>query len=225
MGLIDRIKTLVKANLNDLISRAEDPEKILNQALQDMHQNLYEARIEVTKTAAEEKKLEREYRTNKALAEEWEKKAELAVKKGDESLAREALRRKRGYDNLAESFKEQWEEQKKIVASLKVQLAALDAKIDEAERKRRVLIARQKRAAAQKVIHEAMAEVADTTAFEAMDRMEAKVSDIEARAEAAAEISVDELEDEFEKMEEDSEIENELKKLKAKVEDEAASEG
>jgi len=225
MGLIDRIKTLVKANLNDLISRAEDPEKILNQALQDMHQNLYEARIEVTKTAAEEKKLEKEYRTNKALAEEWQKKAELAVKKGDESLAREALRRKRGYDNLAESFKEQWEEQKKIVDSLKVQLAALDAKIDEAERKRRVLIARQRRAAAQKVIHEAMAEVADTTAFEAMERMETKVSDMEARAEAAAEIGFDELEDEFEKMEEDSEIEEELKKLKAKAEDEAASEG
>ena len=149
MGIIERIGTIVRANLNDMLTKAEDPEKIINQTLMDMRQAQYEARMEVAGAIAEGKKLERDYRENLDEAEGWLDKAESAVKSEREDLAREALKRKKTSQDLAEGLKEQLEAHLGMVERLKTQLRALDAKIAEAERKRQILISRQKRAEAQ----------------------------------------------------------------------------
>ena len=156
MSIIDRIGTILRANLNDLLSRAEDPEKIINQTLMDMRQAQYEARMEVAQAIAEGKKLERDYQGNVQESEGWLVKAESALKQERDDLAREALKRKQGSADLADGLKGQLDAHTAMVDKLKTQLRALDAKIGEAERKRQLLIARQKRVEAQQTLSGAL---------------------------------------------------------------------
>jgi phage shock protein A len=218
MSIIDRIGTILRANLNDLLTRAEDPEKIINQTLIDMRQAQYEARMEVARAIAEGKKLERDVDTNRAEAAGWLGKAEAAVQAGREDLAREALRRRKASEDLADGLNEQLLQHDDAVERLKTQLRALDAKISEAERKRQILIARQKRAEAQQSVTSAMARTDTRRAFEAFDRMEGKVASLEDRLAAEAELAADlSMDEEFAALGEDTEIEDELKRLKAQL--------
>ena len=156
MGILDRIRTVLKANINALISKAEDPEKMLNQLIMDMNEQLLEAKKQVAMSIADEKKLERQALENKAQGEDWEKKAMLAVKAGKDDLAKEALLRKQEYDGYAASFQKEFESQHASVEQLKDALRQLQAKIEEASRKKNLLIARAKRAEAQKQIQQTM---------------------------------------------------------------------
>lgn len=225
MSIIERIGTILRANINDLLTRAEDPEKIINQTLIDMRQAQYEARMEVARAIAEGKKLERDVNSNRAEAGSWMSKAEAALKSEREDLAREALRRRKASDDLAEGLNEQLQQHNEAVERLKTQLRALDAKISEAERKRQILIARQKRAEAQQTLSSAVAKTDTRKAFEAFDRMEGKVASLEdrlaAEAELAEELSMDE---EFEALNVDTEVEDELARLKERLGTEAGSE-
>jgi len=218
MGILDRIGTIIRANINDLLSRAEDPEKIINQTLMDMRQAQYEARMEVAQAIAEGKKLERDYKAREREAEGWLAKAQKALESSREDLAREALKRKQSSRALADGLKEQLESHQAMVEKLKTQLLALDAKIDEAERKRQLLIARQKRAEAQQSVSAAMQRTDTRKAFEAFDRMEGKISGLEDRVTAEAELAEDlTLDDEFASLETDTALEEELAALKAQV--------
>lgn len=218
MGIIERIGTILRANLNDLLTRAEDPEKIINQTLMDMRQAQYEARMEVAQAIAEGKKLERDYQGNRKEAESWLGKAEQALKQEREDLAREALKRKAAKTDLAEGLKEQLDAHNAMVEKLKTQMRALDAKIEEAERKRQLLIARQRRAEAQASLSSAMSRTDTRSAFEAFDRMERKVADQEDRLSAQEELEQDlSLDDEFEELESESAVEDELAALKARL--------
>ena len=125
MGILDRIRTVLKSNINALISKAEDPEKMLNQLLMDMNEQLLEAKKQVAMTIADEKKLERQALENKALGADWEKKAMLAVKAGKDDLAKEALVRKQEYDGYAASFQKEYEGQHASVEQLKDALRQL----------------------------------------------------------------------------------------------------
>jgi phage shock protein A len=188
MGIFARIAQLIKSNLNDLISRSEDPEKMLNQVVLDMNNQLVEAKKQVAASIADEKRLAKQFEQETTNATEWERRAMMALRAGNEELAKEALNRKREHDDLANTFKEQWTKQKAAVEQLKKALRMLNDKIEEAKRKKNVLIARKKRAEAQKSIQETMHGLRDQSAFETFERMGQKIDQMEAEAEAAGEL-------------------------------------
>ncbi|MCB9557158.1 MAG: PspA/IM30 family protein [Deltaproteobacteria bacterium] len=189
MGIFSRLGTLIRSNINDMISKAENPEKMLNQVLVDMRQQLVEAKKQVAVAIADEKRLKKQYEDEAAKAADWERKAMMAVRAGDDELARQALSRKAEHDESTGVLKRQWEMQRDAVERLKESLRGLNAKIEEAKRKKNILIARKKRAEAQRTIHQTMAGLNDTSAFETFDRMAARIDQLEAEAEAGAEIA------------------------------------
>jgi phage shock protein A len=188
MGIFSRLAQLIKSNLNDLISKSEDPEKMLNQVVLDMSSQLTEAKKQVAASIADEKRLAKQFEQEVANSGEWERRAMMALRAGNEELAKEALARKKEHDQLAATFKDQWAKQKAAVEQLKKALRMLNDKIEEAKRKKNVLIARKKRAEAQKAIQETMSGLRDQSAFETFDRMAGKIDQLEAEAEAASEI-------------------------------------
>jgi len=189
MGIFSRIKTVVSSNINDLISKAEKPEKMLNQLIIEMNEQLIESKKAVAMAIADEKKLEREKDNQSAQAQEWERKAMLAVNAGKDDLAKEALLRKVEYERAAAEYQKQWESQKASVDQLKESLRELQSKIEEAQRKKNLLIARAKRAEAQQKIQNTISSVSgNRSAFDAFDRMAAKVDQMEAEADAAKEL-------------------------------------
>ena len=216
MGVFDRISRMIRSNISDLLDRAEDPEKILQQIMVDMQQDLREAKLQVAAAIRDQKKLETHYQENADMADRWEKRAISAVEEGDDTLAKEALRRKRASEQLARGYKEQLDEQVKSVQLLKTSLAALEAKIEEARRRKDLLIARQKRAQAQKTISETMSGMSKSSALAALEKMEGRVRAAEMHAEAIAEIETNSLEARFAELE-NGDIDGELAKLKAKV--------
>jgi phage shock protein A len=189
MGIFSRLAQLIRSNLNDLISRSEDPEKMLNQVVLDMNNQLVEAKKQVAASIADEKRLAKQFEQETANGQEWERRAMMALRAGNEELAKEALGRKREHDDLANTYKEQWTKQKAAVDQLKKALRLLNDKIEEAKRKKNVLIARKKRAEAQKAIQETMSGLRDQSAFETFDRMSQKIDQIEAEAEAQGELA------------------------------------
>ncbi|HPE88618.1 MAG TPA: PspA/IM30 family protein [Spirochaetia bacterium] len=190
MGIFDRMKTVISSNINDMINKAENPEKMLNQLVIDMNQQMIESKKSVAMAIADEKKLERELVEQKRLSDDWERKAVIAVKAGRDDLAKEALLRKQEAENYYLQLKPQWESQKASVEKLKETLRQLQNKIDEASRKKNMLVARAKRAEAQQKIQKTLASVSgNTSAFDTFDRMAKKVDELEARADAQAELA------------------------------------
>ncbi len=189
MGIIGRLAQLIRSNLNDLISRSEDPEKMLNQVILEMNTQLVEAKKQVALSIADEKRLAKQFETERATAEEWERKAMMAVRAGDDELAKEALTRQKEHAALSSELEKQWQKQNTAVGSLKNALRMLNSKIEEAKRKKNVLVARKKRAEAQKAIHETMSGLSDNSAFDTFNRMEEKINQMEAEADAQAEVS------------------------------------
>ena len=221
MGIFARLATLIKSNLNDLISRSEDPEKMLNQVVIDMSNQLIEAKKQVAMSIADEKRLAKQVEQEAANAAEWERRAMLAIKAGDDALAKEALARKKEHDSLVTAYKDQWQKQKQAVDQLKTALKLLNNKIEEAKRKKNVLVARKKRAEAQKAIQETLTGLNNASAFETFDRMAAKIDQMEAEAEATTELaeeaSGDTLAARFGKLEVTAGAEDELMALKRKM--------
>ena len=220
MAILQRFWTVVKSNLNHLIGKAEDPEKMLNQMLLDMQEQLVMAKKQVAVAIADEKRLLQQYEQEKQLSAEWEKRAMLAVKAGNDSLATQALARQAEHAKLAQGFEQNWHTQKNAVEQLKVALQKLSEKINDAKRKKNLLIARAKRAEAQQHITETMNGMSSNNAFETIERMEEKIDRMEAEAQAttelANEIVADELMSQFEKLEV-SESSDALAALKAKM--------
>jgi len=189
MGIFSRLKTLIASNVNDMIGKAEKPEKMLNQLIIEMNEQLIESKKAVAMAIADEKKLEREKDNQLAQSKEWERKAMLAVTNGKDDLAKEALLRKQEYDNAGAEYQKQWEAQKASVDGLKESLRELQNKIEEAQRKKNLLIARAKRAEAQQKIQDTISTVSgNRSAFEAFDRMAQKVDQMEAMADASKEL-------------------------------------
>jgi phage shock protein A len=189
MGIFSRLKTLISSNVNDMINKAENPEKMLNQLLIDMNEQLIESKKAVAMAIADEKKLEREMQNQEGQAQEWERKAMLAVRSGKDDLAKEALLRKQEYESAGAEYRKQWEAQKTSVDKLKESLRELQDKIEEAQRKKNLLIARAKRAEAQQKIQSTISSVSgNRTAFDAYDRMARTVDQMEAQADAAKEL-------------------------------------
>jgi phage shock protein A len=223
MGIFSRLGTLIKSNINDLITKAEDPEKMLSQVLLEMQQQLVEAKKAVAVAIADEKKLQKQYVAETDKGKEWERKAMVAVRAGDDNLARQALGRKQEHENIATQFQQQWIAQKQAVEKLKDALRLLNNKIEEAKRKKNILIARKKRAEAQQQIANTMQGLGDTSAFDTFDRMAERIQLMEAEAEAGAELagelSGDTLESKFLQLEQGAggSEDDALAELKAKM--------
>jgi phage shock protein A len=220
MGLFSRLGTLIRSNINELINKAEDPEKMLNQVLVDMKSQLVEAKKQVAVAIADEKRLKKQYQTEAEKAAEWERKAMLAVKAGDDNLAKAALGRKTEHDDVAETLRQQWEAQKQSVEQLKLALRGLDGKIEEAKRKRNILVSRQKRAEAQRTINETLSNINSTSAFDTFERMSDRVTQLEAEAEATAELGAlheASLDQQFKALEASTGVDDQLAALKNRM--------
>ena len=189
MGVLDRLSRLIRSNINDLIARAENPEKMLSQIIEDMRRQLAQAKQEVAVAIADERKLRAQFEESRRQAESWEGRARLAIREGRDDLARQALMRGQEHAGHARDLDEQWRTHRAETEKLKDSLRQLNEKIEEAKRKKNLLIAKQKRAEAQKRIHDTVQGIEDKSAFRAFDRMTAKIEDAERRALASAEIS------------------------------------
>lgn len=217
MGLFDRLSRVVRANLNDLVSKAEDPEKVLEQAVIDMQEDLVQLRQAVARAIATQKRTEQQYNKNQAEANQWQQRAQLALSKGDENLAREALVRKKSFGDSAMTLKSQLDQQMTNVDSLKRNLIALESKISEAKTKKDMLKARANAAKAQKQLQETIGGIDTKSAMGAFERMEDKVMQLEAESQSAAELGGMGLEQQFAALEAGSGVEDELAAMKAQL--------
>lgn len=218
MSILDRLSRLLRANINDLISKAEDPGLIIEQALRDMRSAYSEARSEVADAMSQNAKLQREADTNRRLAAEYDKKAEEALRGGNEDLAREALRRAQNSKDLAKGFDEQIEKQSSTVDQLKTQLRALEAKIDEMESKKSLLAARQKTAQAGATLDRVSGFDKAGGAMDAFEEMEQKVAGMEDRNKAVSELRKEgNFDEQFKDMGREKDLDDAFAALKAKV--------
>ncbi len=214
MGLFDRVSRVVRSNLNAVVSSAEDPEKVLEQTVIDMQEDLIQLRQAVAQAIASQKRLQQQYNQSQTQSNEWQQRAQLALQKGEENLAREALTRKKTFAETANGLKGQLEHQSVQVESLKRNLTALESKLSEAKTKKEMLKARARAAKASEQINQVMGRVDTTSALGAFERMEDKVMQMEASSEAVAELSGDSLEKQFAQLESGSDVNAELEGMK-----------
>lgn len=216
MGLLERLGRLIRANLNSLISRAEDPEKILEQTVIEMQDNLIRLRQAVAQAIATQKRTERQASQAEINAEEWYRRAQLALQKGDETLAREALSRRQSFLETATALRSQISQQSGVVDQLKQNMRTLESKLAEAKTKKDMYIARARSAQASAKLNEMLGNVGTGDAMAAFERMEQRVLQLEAQAEATAELNAGSLEQRFRNLESGS-VDAELEALKAKL--------
>jgi phage shock protein A len=217
MGLFDRIGRVVRANVNSFISAAEDPERILEQTVMEMQHDLIQLRQAVAQAIATQKRTERQSGQAQATAEEWYRRAQLALQKGEETLAKEALTRRKSYQDTAAALNDQIQQQSGIVAQLKQNMVKLESKLSDARTKKDMYIARARSAKASERLNEMMGRMDTGRAMSAFDRMEEKVLQMEARSEAIAELgSGDAIERQFKELESsDPSVDEELAAMKA----------
>jgi len=214
MGFFDRLSRLLRANLNDLVSKAEDPGKILDQSVTDMQADLVKLRQAVATAIASQKRIKNQAEQADAQSKTWYERAELALKKGEEDLAREALSRRKTYQDTATALHSQLNSQSGQVETLKKSLLALEGKIAQAKTKKDMLKARSQAAQAQEQLQSAVSSMGTNSAMAAFDQMEEKVLQQEARSEAAAELAGADLESQFASLEGGSDVDDELAALK-----------
>jgi len=188
MGIFDRLSTLLRSNLNDLISSAENPEKMLNQIITDMGGQLAKAKQQVAAAIADEKRLRDQADAEFKQAEDWEKRAVLAVQEGRDDLAKQALMRHGQHLEHGRQLEATWQSHREETEKLKNSLRDLNEKIEEAKRKKNLLLARQRRAQAQRRISETMSGMSEKSAFEAFARMEERIEQNERQLKAVNEI-------------------------------------
>jgi phage shock protein A len=216
MALLERVSTLVRANLNDLIDKAEEPEKMIKQVILDMQNQLLQVKTQVAIAIADQHLLEKKHKENADKVTEWMRKAELAVDKKEDDLARASLQRVESYRELSENFTQQVADQKAQVENLKSALRKLEQKLTEAEAKSDVLMAQQRRARAVTKASDARIAMGDSSKAATFDRMKRKVAHSEAVSEAKSEIAASNIDDRLAALEKEDRIEQLLAELKGK---------
>ena len=217
MGFFDRLGRLVRANANAALSAAEDPVKILDQSVADMQADLVKLRQAVATAIASQKRIQNQADQADAQAKTWYERAELALKKGEEDLAREALGRRKTCQDTATALQGQLQSQCGQVDQLKKSLVQLESKIAEAKTKKDMLKARAQAAKAQEQLQSAVGSLGTNSAMAAFEKMEEKVQALEARSQAAAELAGADLESQFAALEGAPEVDSELEALKGRL--------
>ena len=214
MGLLERVSTLIRANLNDMIDRAEDPEKMIKQVILDMENQYLQVKTQVAVSIADQHILEKKQREQEDAAKDCMRKAELAVEKTQDDLARAALDRYQTAQRLAQSFQEQVNDQKTQVEILKSALVKLEQKLDEAKSKREVLLARHRRSIALDKAAKAQVALGENSKSAAFDRLKDRVHHTEATATAEVDLLTDDVADKLNRLDRDSEVDRLLTELK-----------
>jgi phage shock protein A len=219
MGILDRISTILRSNINAALDKAENPEKMLDQIIRDMASAIEEAKGQVAGVIAQEKQLEAEKAQAEKQAKEWGQRAEKAIRAGRDDLAREALRRKKDFESNAEQYQQQWDVQHQMVTKLRSQLDLLIRKYDEAVRNRDVLIARHRTAQAQMQMNKTMKGLQGKDLTSDFSRMDRRIKEMEARASAEAELNSasSTIEDQFAQLDAGDDMDDELAALKSKM--------
>ena len=216
MGLIDRIVRVIRANFNSLTAQAEDPEKILEQAVSDMQGDLVQMRQGVAAAIASQKRTERQADQAQSLADQWYQRAQMALQQGNDTMSREALTKRRSYQETATALKSQIEQQNSIVGRLKKDMQTLESKISEARTKKDMYIARARSAEASARMNEMLGGM-NTTSLNAFEQMEEKVLQLEAQSLAIAELGTDDLQNKFASLEASNDIDAEMTAMKAQL--------
>jgi phage shock protein A len=216
MALLERVSTLIRANLNDLIDKAEDPEKLIKQVILDMQNQLMQVKTQVAIAIADQHVLEKKQKEHSEKESEWMRKAELAVDKKQDDLARAALERSMSFKQLAESFTTLEADQKSEVENLKNALRKLEQKLTEAQSKSDMLIAQHRRARALSKASDAKLAIDGQSNASTFDRMRSKVRTAEAVGQAKSELASDSVEDRFAALEKEDEIEKLLNEIKTR---------
>ncbi len=217
MSILSRITDLVSANVNSMLDKAEDPEKMANEYLRQLTNELYEARTSVAAAMADETKLEQRRISSQRETDQWQSKAEAALRAGDEGLAKAALARKVQAQKLTEQYQQQETAQEQQVTALQDALVNLETRIAEVKAKKELIIAKKNRAATQEAIQRATANMGKVSAIDKLDDLEEKVDDRLAKAEAMAKLEQGSLENKFRNLEKDQEVDSELAELKRKM--------
>jgi phage shock protein A len=205
MGVLERIENIIKANLNDLLTRTDNPVKILDQLILDMQVELAEARIQLSAAAREETRLKMLFTENQQLAEKWEKKAVFAIQLGRDDLAREAILRKRSALDLAKDYKQESEIHEEVLKSLNSSLIALESKIQEAKKRKDDLVIRKTQANIERLLGQSF-----ESKLSMFKRMENKINSVNVGTQVLEEIGIDEVATK----QREAELETELEKLK-----------
>jgi phage shock protein A len=214
MEVINRILRVIRANFNTLVSNAEDPEKILEKAFMEMQENLVQLRQGVAQAIATQKRTERQAAAGESQGEEWYRRAQLALQQGNESLAREALTKRKFYQETATTLISQIQQQKDVVAKLKQDMRTLELKLAEIKTKKDMYIARARSAEASYRLQEMLTGTSTTSSLGALERMEEKVLQIEAQSEAMSQLGGDDLEKRFAFLDVHNDINTELAAMK-----------
>ncbi|MUH00180.1 PspA/IM30 family protein [Scytonema sp. UIC 10036] len=214
MELMNRILRVIRANLNSLVADTEDPEKILEQAVMEMQANLVQLRQAVAQAIAIQKRTERHRASAQSTAEEWYRRAQLALQQENESLAREALTKRQYYQETATTLLAQMEQQNAVVVQLKQDMRTLEMKMTEAKNKKDMYIARARSAEASYKLQEMLSTTSNAKSLKAFERMEEKVLQLEAQAETISVTAADPLNSAFVTLEESSKVDAELEAMK-----------
>ena len=217
MSIFSRVRDLLSANLNAMLDNAEDPEKMADEYLRQLNNELYEAKTNVASAMADATKLNNKETQFTVETEQWANKAEAALRAGNEELAKAALARKVQAGKLAAQYKEQSDAQDQQVEALQQALVQLETRIAETRAKKELIVAKKNRAQTQEAIQRTARGLGDISAMEKLDRLEERVDDRLAQADAMAKLEGDTLENKFRDLERDSEVDSELAELKKKL--------
>jgi phage shock protein A len=217
MSIFSRIRDLLSANINSMLDSAEDPEKMAEEYLRQLNNELYEAKTNVAASMADAMKLNTKEAQYTVETEQWNNKAEAALRAGNEELAKAALARKVQASKLAQQYKDQSDSQDAQVEQLQQALVQLETRIAETKAKKELIVAKKNRAQTQEAIQRTVRGLGDISAMDKLDRLEEKVDDRLARADAMAKLEGDTLDSKFRDLERDSEVDSELAELKKKL--------
>lgn len=217
MGLFDRIVRVIRANVNDLINKTEDPEKILEQAVLEMQEDLIALRQAVAAAIATKKRTERDVNHAQSHAETWYSRAQLALEKGSEQLAREALVKRKSYWETVQALQGQLTSQDTIITKLKQDLRTLEGKIAEARMRKDMYIARARSAQAAVKMNELLDSYNPSGTLKAFERMEEKILQLEARSQVIEKMGSQELENQFAALETGNDVDTQLAQMKQKI--------
>lgn len=216
MGIFTRVRDIISSNINAMLDKAEDPEKLVKMMIREMEDTLIEIKANCAGGMATKKKIKREIETVLDLAKNWDSKAQLAINKGREDLAREALMEKRRHVERAESLEEELEQAKTIVTQCQSDIMQLEDKLSAAREKQRVLVQRHTNANTKKKAQQQIRRYDTSEALDRFDNFQQRIDRMEADAELVNYGRKTSLAEQFKDLETDDEIEQELEAMKAK---------
>jgi phage shock protein A len=217
MSIFGRIKDLVSANINSMLDEAGDPEKMADEYMRQLRSQLYDVKTNVAAAMADETKLRQQLMKQREEVDNWQSKAQAALRSGDEELARAALSRKQQAEKLAEQYEQQHTMQAEQVEALQDSLRQLETRIAETQAKRELIVAKKNRAETQQSIQNTMRTASRTSALDKLAQLEDRVDDQLAQADAMAKLEGDSLENRFDELEKTSAVDSELEELKRQM--------